>query len=280
MSQAVIKSFTLNQWSSGGSKSFSLPQLPISLIQVVHNTGSLSGGASGSYIANTAIASISVRKDGLEMYRWDGDKDTDKVPNGINALRELNRMKEKGDPTAEVHDVNFPDAVSPKNRLELVVEWNVIGNINDGDRTGYTGTYDVNIGVDDIAPGILKYGYVSFTKYNMSNRTGMETFYIPGIPKGYKLHGILMKSEDNATPSNTTFDNIKISVGTKTLEDRKFARIQDKAKAKFGIAHNTGWALWTPKRPFHVEPSMVQLGIEAGTAGTDKELHIWLIAVR
>lgn len=274
MTKIVLEDFIKNEpYISDGLVARTLPKSKISKIILIHNTGALSGGSSGSLIANTILRYIKLRVDGKEFISWNGEADTDKVPYGIQMLREFEKQKTTVGLPNEYFVINLPDALPDNVRVDIEVQFNAIGNINDGDRTAYTGTLDIKYEVKDKILGSVVVPFITWGKFNHSNKTGKFLEYLTALP--YPLRLLIFITEDNGTLANDTYDNIRMTMPASPIFNGSPAVLRAEHEAKSKVALTTGFFMKFFKDGLRVPSDTFLIEFEASTAGTDKEVH-WI----
>lgn len=248
--------------------------LPIKRIIIIHNPGTLGGGATGVYIANTVLDNIRVFTHGKESISLIGDVDVDKIPYAIQLLREANKLRNKVADGDEFYEIDFPEAVGLGHNAYIDFRFNTIANINDGDRTTYTGaTIDVMIEVGKMTgrKKLLR----NCGKIVHGANTGRLSEFINPTEFGYKGLNLMAIIEDDGTPSNTAIAKLILQKGANLLREGSIPKLQELTKAKFGIALGTGF-VWMPiKQP--IAASQLKLISEISPAGTNIEIH-WMLS--
>ena len=247
--------------------------LPIKRIVLIHNEGNLGGGATGVYIANTIFDNIRVFIHGKETISLIGDVDTKKVPYAIQLIREANKLRNKDPDGDDFFEIDFPNTIARGHNAYIDFRFNTISNINDGDRTIYTGaTIDVMIetGIAGKRKSLLR----NCGKIVLGTKTGRLGDFVNPTEFGYKALNLMGIIEDNGTPSNTAIDKLTLQKGSNIIREGSIPKLQELTRAKFSIALGTGF-IWIPINEA-VSASQLRLIPEIKTAGSNIEVH-WML---
>ncbi len=247
--------------------------LSIKKIVIIHNPGAFSGGATGVLIANTVLDNIRVFIHGKENISLIGDVDVDTVPYAIQLMREANKLRNKVADGDEFYVIDFPESIGRGHNGYIDFRFNTIANMNDGDRTTYTGaTIDIMIEVGKLTGNkkLLR----NCGKIVHSTNTGRLAEFINPTEFGFKALNLMAIIEDNGSPSNTVIDRLTLLKGSDIIREGSIPKFQELTKAKFGIALGTGF-IWIPiKQP--IGASQLKLISQINTAGTNIEIH-WML---
>lgn len=274
MSERLIEVKTGISFAESENKHIKIDNtLPIKRIIIVHNAGAFGGGATGVYIANTVLDNIRAFTHGKESISLIGDVDVDTIPYAIQLLREANKLRNKVADGDEFYEIDFPEAVGLGHNAYIDFRFNTIANMNDGDRTTYTGaTIDVMIEVGKMTgrKKILR----NCGKIVHGTGAGRLSEFINPTEFGYRGLNLMALIEDNGTPSDTAIDKLILQKGSDVLREGSIPKLQELTKAKFGIALGTGF-VWIPiNQP--IGASQLRLISEIKTAGTNIEIH-WML---
>lgn len=247
--------------------------LPIKRIIIIHNAGAFGGGATGVLIANTILDNIRVFIHGKEHISLIGDVDVDTVPFAIQLLKEANKLRNKVADGDEFFEIDFPEAIGRGHNAYIDFRFNTIANMNDGDRTTYTGaTIDVmiEVGKQTGRKKLLR----NCGKIVHAANTGRLSDFINPTEFGYKALNLMMLIEDDGTPSNSAIAKLTLIKGSDLIREGSIPKLQELTKAKFGIALGTGF-VWIPiNQP--IGASQLKLISEITSAGTNIEIH-WML---
>jgi len=274
MSEKLIEIKTGISFAASENKHVKIDNtLPIKRIIVIHNAGAFGGGATGVLIANTVLDNIRVFVHGKEHISLIGDVDADTVPYAIQLLREANKLRNKVADGDEFFEIDFPEAVGRGHNAYIDFRFNTIANMNDGDRTTYTGaTIDVmiEVGKQTGRKKLLR----NCGKIVHGTNTGRLSEFINPTEFGFRGLNLMALIEDNGTPSNTAIAKLTLIKGSDILREGSIPKLQELTKAKFSIALGTGF-VWIPiNQP--IAASQLKLISEITTAGTNIEIH-WML---
>ncbi|DAZ90952.1 TPA_asm: DJR-fold major capsid protein [Lokiarchaeia virus SkuldV3] len=246
--------------------------LPIKKIVIIHNAGAFGGGATGVLIANTILDNLRVFVHGKETISLIGDVDVDSVPYAIQLMREANKLRNRVADADEYFEIDFPKAIGRGHNIYIDFRFNTIANMNDGDRTTYTGA-TIDVMVETGIPG-RKSLLRNCGKIVLSTHTGRLPEFINPTEFGYKALNLMAIIEDNGVPSNTAITKLELRKGSNIIREGSIPKLQELTKGKFGIALGTGF-VWIPIRQA-VSASQLKLICQIDTAGTNIEAH-WML---
>lgn len=264
----------------GATHTYTLPKSAnISAIIIRATMGALSGGTTGSYIANTAVQSIKLRVNGKDIINFDGLKDIAGIQSmGIAVLREFYYQMHGVAMTDNEYVIELPDALSKNFDVQLVFTTGTLAGIQTagGDRTTLAAsTLDILYQSDDKIKGSNVMPIINWTLYSHAGRTGNLPEYIPTLT--LPLRKLMMITYDGTTPANTTYDNLTVEVANQQIKKGTIAHFRTQQAKKSRIANNTGHIHISFAKGLKVAPSTVKLNFYAGTAGTAKYIHVaWL----
>lgn len=252
----------------------------ISEIIVQSTIGALSGGASGSYIANTAIESITIRINGKESIVYNGVSGiAGQISMGIAVLREFYQQMHGVALIDENYVIELPDAIPKANDVQLIIK--TAENIASlqtagGDRTTIAAsTIDIKYKGDDKIKGRVVVPYINWSSYYHGARVGNLPEYLPTLTQ--PLRKLIMIFHDANVLANDTYDRLIISKGSKNLIDGSIADFRRNQGQKARIALSTGFLMVSFPKGLKVPASTLKLNFYAGTAGTSKNVHVaWL----
>lgn len=250
--------------------------LPIKKIILIHNAGVFGGGTTGVLIANTILDNIRVFVHGKEMISLIGDVDTDKVPYAIQLLREANKLRNKVADGNEFFEIDFPKAINRGHNAYIDFRFNTIANMNDGDRTTYTGA-TIDVMIETGAPG-RKSLLRNCGKIVYGTSTGRLSEFVNPTEFGYKALNLMALIEDNGTPSNAAIVKLTLQKGSNIIREGSIPKLQELTKAKFSIALGTGF-IWIPINDA-VSASQLKLISQIDSVGTNIEVHWMLTSLR
>jgi len=263
----------------GATHTFTLSKAePVKSITLQSIIGALSGGATGTYVANTAIQSIKIRLGSKLIMSFDGLKNMAGIQSmGIATLREFYQQMYVVAMPDEYYIIEFPTPLPANSELQIVFETAAsITAIQSagGDRTTLAAS-TINItyrtgkkGAKSIIP------FISYTQFSHAARTGFIDEFIP--PTYKPLRKIMMITFDGTTISSTTYDSLEISEGSNILHDGSFAYLRSLQGAKARVAQSAGH-LHIAFAGKKVKSSTLKIQFAAATAGTAKFIHFaWL----
>ena len=252
---------------------------PVKAIIIRANLGAISGGASGSIIANTSVQAIKIRLNGKLVMDYDGLKNiAGQMSMGIATLREFYKQMHVVAMPDEHYIIEFPSSIPASQEIQVIFE--TAGSITalqtaGGDRdTLASSSLDVlyttgKVGVKARVP------YVSYTQFSHAGRTGFLDEFVP--PTNLPLRKLMMITFDGTTISSTTYDSLVISEGSNVLIDGKLAYLRSKQGAKARVAQSTGHLHIGFPKGKNVKSQTLKFQLYAGTAGTAKFVHLaWL----
>lgn len=267
-------------YAFGATHTYTLSKAePVSAIVIRDTMGALSGGSSGSYIANTAIQSIKIRLNGKLIIDYDGLSNiAGQISMGIATLREFYKQMHKVAMSDEHYILEFPTPL-PKNS-EVQVIFTTASSITaiqtaGGDRTTLaSSTIDVLYRTGKaVAKPIIP--FISYTLYSHGARTGNLDEFVP--PTNFPLRKAMMITYDGSTVSDTTYASLRIQEGANVLVDGKMAYLRGIQGAKAGVAQSTGHLHIGFPKGHNVKSSTLKITFNATTAGTAKYVHFaWL----
>jgi len=252
----------------------------LSEIIIQATMGALSGGASGNYIANSAIESITMRINGKEAVIYNGTSGiAGQISMGIAVLREFYYQMHGVAMPDENTIIELPDAIPKNNDVQIIIK--LAENITSiqtlgGDRTTLAAsTIDIKYKANDKLKGVVLVPYINWTMYSHGARTGNLPEYLPTLTE--PLRKLIMITHDGNTLSNSTYDRLTISKGNKNLFDNSIADFRRSQAQKSRVANSTGFLMISFPSGLKVPASTLKLNFYAGTAGTAKYVHVgWL----
>lgn len=265
----------------GATITRTLPKaMAISEIIVQSTIGALSGGASGTYIANSAIESITIRINGKESIVYNGVSGiAGQISMGIAILREFYLQMHGVAMPDENYVVELPDAIPKNNDVQLIIK--TAENIASlqtagGDRTTIaSSTIDIKYKAQDKIAGLVMVPYINWTSYSHGARVGNLPEYLPTLTK--PLRALIMITHDANVLANDTYDRLIISMGDKNLIEGSIADFRRNQAQHSRIALSTGFLKVSFPEGLKVPASTLKLNFVAGTAGTAKNVHVsWL----
>ncbi len=262
---------------SGKKETFQLSELPVSELILEHTVGALSGGATGALIPNTVIQWIKLKINGVPLIEWNGDVETDDIGYGIKLLREWNRLNNQSDEPAEVFRLILPDALPKNVNFEISWQWNTIGNINDGDRTSYTGTISIYYKLENKVAGTVVLMETNWTKFTYGTQTGNIDKFFNG--NNFPSALIIMYLEDDGTASNDALSRLRITYKGLELFDGTYTTLRTKTQSESRIAPSTGFAIFKFPQPVIINANELKLKATPKSGGTNVELHIVEIGI-
>jgi len=266
-------------WSSGASDTIPLPKgKNISGIGFIYRAAALTGGSSGTYVPNSALAKIHLIVGGKTLVRWDLDADAAQVAYGIGAMRELAQALQGIANAAEQFPIPLPDALPIDEKIEVFYEWNTIAKIQTagGNRTTNTSTMDLYYVLGDTIPGDEILPYVKGGKKNVGTSTSYE-FTLPATEEGFLCSYLILVGEDNGTPANDAVEFLEIERGEEKIFKGYFTDIQQRYREDFSVAPTTGYAVYDMEgRAFGSDEISIKVTKPSG-AGTDVDVHFVMV---
>jgi hypothetical protein len=255
----------------------SLSDIGISKIIVKHNAGSLSGGSSGSLKANSALESLKLKVDNQPLIEWAGLQRDNDLNLGIACMRELYKQLHKVYPVDEYYPIDLPDLIPPNHKVDLVIKTAVdIDSIQGGDRTDYdNATLDLLYEAVDALPGSERVPYISWTNWSYAARTGNIFEFLDPFP--YPLRALILATHDGGTLANDTYDTLEVRKPKNPIFSGNIQDLRAQQQEKSQIALGTGFFMMTFPEGLLVPANTVQFKFNAGTAGTDKNVHVVMI---
>jgi len=252
----------------------------VSEIIVQSTMGALSGGATGTYVANTAVESITLRINGKEAIVYNGVSGiAGQTSMGIATLREFYQQMHVVAMEDENYVVELPDAIPKNNDVQIIIK--LAENIasiqsSGGDRTTLAAsTIDIKYKSEDKIPGLVRVPYINWTSYSHAARIGNLGEYLPTLTK--PLRKLIFIFHDANVLANDTYDKIIISKGSKNLIEGSITDYRRNQGQKSGVVLSTGFAMISFPKGLKVPASTLKLNFVAITAGVDKNVHVgWL----
>lgn len=209
-------------------------------IKIRHETGTLSGGSSGTYTANSILKSISLRIGTIDiMKQIDADH-----------WRELLKLYQGIALSAEQWTIPLFSPYNLKTQalsLPIVLELNneALSGIHGGDRTAYSGA-KYHIFLDTINKierysnaGYLRAFETQFTQKSLGSVASTEQRLNLLSQKIYK--GILLYIRDNSAAADALGGKIKVEIGNQTLFETDVTMAKAEVLENYGIASATGY---------------------------------------
>lgn len=248
------------------------------IIQAV--MGALSGGSTGSVIANASVESITIRVDGKESIVYDGNAGiAGQISMGIAVLREFYFQKNGVNMPDETFIIELPSAIPRNHDVQIIIKMsqNIASlQTSGGDRTTLAAsTIGIKYKASDKISGQLFVPYINWTSFNFAARTGNLIDFLPTLNR--PLRKLMMITHDGNTLSSTTFTKLTISKGSTNFTDSTIADLRRNQSQRSRKAQSAGHVFVTYPKGKKVPASTLQLKFEATTAGTDKQVHVhWL----
>ncbi|UPO70972.1 major capsid protein [Varidnaviria sp.] len=273
MSEQVIEIKTGIAFAESENKHVKIDNtFPIKKIVIIHNPGDFAGGSTGVLIANTILDNLRVFVHGKEVISLIGDVDVDTAPFAIQLMREANKLRNKVADADEYFEIDFPKAIGRGHNAYIDFRFNTIANMNDGDRTTYTGA-TIDIMVEVGTPGRLSL-LRNCGKIVLGANTGRLPEFINPTEFGYKALNLMVLIEDDGTPSNTAIAKLELRKGSNIIREGSIPKLQELTKGKFSIALGTGF-VWIPIKQA-ISASQLKLISQIDSAGTNIEVH-WML---
>ena len=241
--------------------------------------GALTGGASGSYVVNTAIQSIKIRLNGQLIVDYDGLKNMAGIASmGISTLREFYKQIHVVSMPNDYFIIEFPTPLPANNEIQIIFETaSSITAIQTagGDRTTLaSSTLKIiyrtgKIGARTIIP------FISYTLFSHGDRIGNLDEFVP--PTNLPLRKIMMITYDGTTVSSTTYDSLLLTEGANVLAEGSMAYLRSVQGSKAKVDQSSGHLHIGFPKGKNVKSSTLKIQFRAGTAGTAKYVHFaWL----
>jgi hypothetical protein len=253
----------------------------VSEIILIATMGALSGGSTGSVIANCAIESIRIRINGKESIVWDGaDGIAGQISMGIAVLREFYYQKNGVAMPDEQYVIELPDAIPKNNDVQIIIQLSrTIASLqtSGGDRTTLAAsTIAIKYKANDKIKGRVLVPYINWTTFSFAARTGNLLDYLPTL--NLPLRKLMIITHDSNVLANDTFDRLTISKGDHNFTDSSIADLRRNQAQRSRKALNTGFVFVQYPAGLKVPASTLLFKFEASTAGTSKLVHIAWIA--
>lgn len=265
----------------GQMHTFTLPKSAnISEITIRATIGALSGGATGTYVVNTAIQSIKLRVNSKDIVNFDGLKDIAGIQSmGIATMREFFLQIHGVALTDDDFVIELPDAI-PKN-MDVQLVFTTASSITaiqsaGGDRTTLaSSTIDILYQSNDKIKGSVRLPFINWTLYSHGARTGNIPEYVPALT--LPLRKLMLITYDGTTLSSTTYDELGIEYGHDNIKKGTIAHYRSQQAKKSRVANSAGHIHIGFKKGMKVPAGTLKLNFIAGTAGTTKFVHLaWL----
>jgi hypothetical protein len=264
----------------GETKTYTLSKAePVSAIIIRCTMGALSGGSSGSYIANTALEAIKIRLNGKLIMDFDGLKNIAGIISmGVATLREFYKQMYVVAMPDNHYIIEFPTPLPKNSEVQIIFETaGAIASIQTagGDRTTLAAsTIDVLYRTGKLGAGKPIVPFISYTLFSHSNRTGYLDEFVPASNK--PLRKLMMITYDGTTIADTTYDSLIIQEGSNVLVEGAMAYLRAVQGKKARVAQSTGH-LHVGFLGKKVLSGTLKIQFYAGTAGTAKFVHLaWL----
>ena len=252
----------------------------ISEIVIQSTIGALTGGATGTYVANSAVESITLRVNGKESIVYNGNSGiAGQISMGIALLREFYLQMHGVAMPDENYIIELPDAIPKVNDVQLILKLaENIASIQTagGDRTTLaSSTIGIKYKSENKIKSRVVVPYINWTSYSHGARVGNLPEYLPTI--NVPLKKLIFIFHDANVLANDTYDRITISKGSKNIVDNSIDDFRRNQGQNSRIAQSTGFAMISFPEGLKVPAGTLKLNFYAGTAGTDKNVHVgWL----
>lgn len=237
-------------------------------IKIFHETGTLSGGASGTYTANSILKQFSLKVGDLKIFdEIDGDH-----------WREIMKLMDGIAPVAEHWHLPFPAPYHLKkgpNPPLLTCQSDAIGNINGGDRTTYSGAkYHIFIEPVNVKARVKNEGYAwcwetQKTQYSLGS-TADSKHKIDLLP-GRIYKNLLLYIRDNGSADDDAIDgdNVQLKIGNRLFYNSRVNIIKQEIQENHHIAPSTGYYLIELSEPLDTrEAKDVSLNVRLQSTGS------------
>jgi hypothetical protein len=245
--------------------------------------GTLTGGTSGNWNTDAGDAI-------LKNIQVVGNGNVYLKDLGYLQLKQINIINKDVQPTG-FHKIYFTDLKIPSKplpswvftSLQLRVKAESVGNLNTGDRTGWTNTY-AKVSVieqpwngEDIRKWPALYEKVHKTVAFGTNTGRLEFLH----ERAYRVFGYLYEMDDDGTRANDVFDVLSIIGRTKEREFRfkdevDISLLRAQAQATYQNALDTGY-FYVDFAPKGFDTSVftsLKSIVETSVAGTNKRLTV------
>lgn len=258
---------------------YQLPNVNILGIIIQHNTGTITGGTPGTYVANSVIASIQINENGVQKHDYNGNIYANAEPNGMIALQKFSEMRNQVASTDEFFEIKMFNPIPATVQTNLTFTFNTIANIqtSGGSGTAYDGTLDILLEVEDKGASANQI-VVTSHRINYGTNTGTIVNYLDVTNSNKSVRGILGYIEDDGTASATAISNI-------VLANAKGVNILDKSVAQLTVASShlsktsfgAGYFYIKFASPLKVLPNYYQIKATIPSAGTNVNLNYWML---
>lgn len=195
---------------------------------------------------------------------------------GIAVLREFYKQKHNAvSMPNELFIVELPDALPKGREIQLKCEMATMASM--GVSVSYDGTYDILYEVKDLIPKATVMPYIGWNEWDFGATTGDLIKYLNALP--FKLRALIIITYDGTTLADDTFDRLQVGKPREApYFNGKLALLKEFFQAKSGVSLATGFYILSWKGGIVVPADTLQLKFYAGTAGTNKRVHLAWIA--
>ena len=237
-----------------------------------HTAGTTPG--TNAYVANTIFEWIRVYARGKIIADLVGDAAAEKVPEQIQLLREMNRLRQGVNEIDEDFNITLPQAYPAGHNAYVDWKFRAVGDLQTGTVADALVGSVIDIFMDKTPPKRRVDFRINCGKLTFAANSGNLGNFINPSEAGFKCAFLMILVEDNGTNSDTAIAKITLKKGTETLQEGSIADFRRKSLAKNHIATNTGFAKIPIMRG--IGNSDLQLIAYISSAGTAIDLH-WLM---
>ena len=276
MPENLIKHIEGIAYATGESKHIDLNNnIAFRGVTLKHIAGSAAG--TNAYIANTVFEWIRVYARGKIIADLVGDAIADAIPEQIQLLREMNKLRQGVAETDEYFNIVLPQAFPAGHNAYVDFKFRAAADLQDG-TTAATFTGTVDIFMDKTPPKKAIDFRINSGKFVYAANAGNIAHFLNPSEAGFKCAFIMILIEDNGTNSDTAITNITLKKGTEILQEGSIADFRVKTLAKNHIATSTGFAKIPVGRP--IRSNDLQLIVYISSAGTAIDLHWLMVQMR
>jgi len=273
MSENLIKHLEGIAFASGESRHYDLNNnIAFRGVTLKHTAGTTPG--TNAYVANTIFEWIRVYARGKIIVDLVGDSVAEAIPEAIQLLKEMNRLRQGVGETDEYFNIVMPQAFPAGHNAYIDWKFRAVGALQTGTVADALVGSVIDIFMDKTPPKRKVDFRINSGKFTYGTSTGNLGKFINPSEVGFKCAFIMILVEDDGTNSDTAIAKITLKKGTDILQEGSIADFRAKTLAKNHIATSTGFAKIPIMRG--IGSNDLQLIAYISSAGTAIDLH-WLM---
>lgn len=273
MPENLIKFLEGIAYATGESKHYDLNNnLAFKGITLKHTAGSTPG--TNAYVANTVFEWIRVYAHGEIIVDLVGDSTAESIPEQLQLLREMNKLRQGVAEVDEYFNIILPQAYAAGHNAYVDWKFRAVGDLQTGTVADALVGSVVDIFMDKTPPKKAIKLNINCGKFVYAANSGNIANFLNPSKAGYKCAFIMVLVEDNGTNSDTAIAKITIKKGSELLQEGSIADFRGKTLAKQHITTATGFAKIPIMRS--IGANDLQLIAYISSAGTAIDLH-WLM---